>query len=29
MITIDLSKWQMLDADLKVIQQVNFAGNLD
>ena len=29
MITIDLSKQQQLDADLKAIQQINFTGNLD
>ena len=29
MITIDLSKQQALDADPKVIQQLNFTGNLD
>ena len=28
MITIDLSKQQALDADLKAIQQINFTGNL-
>ena len=27
MIEIDLSKQQPLDADLKVIQQINFTGN--
>ena len=27
-ITIDLSKQQLLDADLKAIQQINFTGNL-
>ena len=29
MIAVDLSKHQELDADLKVIQQINFTGNLD
>ena len=29
MIAIDLSKQQALDADPKVIQQINFTGNLD
>ena len=29
MIAIDLSKQQMLDADPKAIQQINFATNLD
>ena len=29
MIAIDLSKQQELDADPKVIQQINFTGNLD
>ena len=29
MIAIDLSKQQVLDADLKVIQQINFTANLD
>ena len=28
MTTIDLSKQQALDADPKVIQQINFTGNL-
>ena len=28
-IAIDLSKQQALDADLKVIQQTTFTGNLD
>ena len=28
-ITIDLSKQQALDADPKVIQQINFTGNLE
>ena len=28
-ITIDLSKQQVLQADLKAIQQINFIGNLD
>ena len=28
MITIDLSKQQALDADLKATQQINFTGNL-
>ena len=28
MIGIDLSKQQALDADLKVMQQINFTGNL-
>ena len=27
--TINLSKQQKLDADLKAIQQINFTGNLD
>ena len=27
MIAMDLSKQQALDADLKVIQQINFTGN--
>ena len=27
-IAIDLSKQQVLDADLKAIQQINFTGNL-
>ena len=29
MIAVDLSKHQVLDADPKAIQQVNFAANLD
>ena len=29
MIATDLSKQQVLDADLKAIQQINFTGNLD
>ena len=29
LIAIDLSKQQELDADPKVIQQINFTGNLD
>ena len=29
MIAVDLSKQQMLDADPKVIQQINFTANLD
>ena len=29
LIAIDLTKQQKLDADPKVIQQINFAGNLD
>ena len=29
MITIDLSKQQVLDADPRAIQQINFAANLD
>ena len=29
MTTTDLSKQQALDADPKVIQQINFIGNLD
>ena len=29
MIAIDLSKQQTLDADLKVIQQINYTGNLE
>ena len=29
MIAIDLSKQQVLDADPKVIQQINFTANLD
>ena len=29
MIAIDLSKQQTLDADPKVIQQINFTGNLN
>ena len=29
MIAIDLSKQQVLDADLKAIQQIKFSGNLD
>ena len=29
MIAVDLSKQQALDADPKVIQQINFTGNLD
>ena len=29
MIAIDLSKEQALDADPKVIQQINFTGNID
>ena len=29
MITTDLSKQQALDADPKVIQQINFTGNLE
>ena len=29
MIVIDLSKQQVLDSDPKIIQQSNFAGNLD
>ena len=28
-IAIDLSKQQVLDADQKAIQQINFTGNLD
>ena len=28
MVAIDLSKQQALDADPKVIQQINFTGNL-
>ena len=29
MIAIDLSKQQAVDADPRVIQQINFTGNLD
>ena len=29
MIAVDLSKQQVLDADPKVIQQINFTANLD
>ena len=29
LIAIDLSKQQKLDADPKIIQQINFTGNLD
>ena len=29
MIAVDLSKQQVLDADPKAIQQINFTGNLD
>ena len=29
MIAIDLSKQQALDADPKVIRQINFTGNID
>ena len=29
MIAIDLSKQQVLDGDLKAIQQIKFTGNLD
>ena len=29
MIAIDLSKQQVLDADPRTIQQINFAANLD
>ena len=29
MITVDLSKQQILDADPKAIQQINFTANLD
>ena len=29
MIAIDLSKQQVLDADLRAIQQINFTANLD
>ena len=29
MIVIDLSKQQVLDTDAKVIQQINFTGNLE
>ena len=29
MIAVDLSKHQVLDADLKAIQQINFTANLD
>ena len=29
MISVDLSKEQALDADLKAIQQINFTENLD
>ena len=29
MIGIDLSKQQVLDADPRAMQQINFAGNLD
>ena len=29
MIAIDLSKQQALDADPKVLQQIDFTGNLD
>ena len=29
MISIDLCKQQVLDADLKAIQQINFTANLD
>ena len=29
MIVVDSSKQQALDADLKAIQQINFAANLD
>ena len=29
MIGIDLNKQQVLDADQKAIQQINFTGNLD
>ena len=29
MIATDLSKQQVLDADPKIIQQINFTGNLD
>ena len=29
MISIDLSKQQVIDADLRAIQQINFTANLD
>ena len=29
MVAIDLSKQQSIDADLRVIQQINFTANLD
>ena len=29
LIAINLRKWQMLDADLKAIQQINSVGNLE
>ena len=29
MIAVDLSKQQVLDADPKAIQQINFTGNLN
>ena len=29
MVAIDLSKKQVLDLDLKAMQQINFTGNLD
>ena len=29
MIAVDLSKQQVLDADLRAIQQINFTANLD
>ena len=29
MIAVDLSKQQVLDADLRTIQQINFTANLD
>ena len=29
MIAVDLSKQQVLDADLRAIQQINFSANLD
>ena len=29
MIAVDLSKQQALDADLKVVQQIDFTANLD
>lgn len=29
LIAIDLSKWQVLNADPKVIQQINLTGNLE